>query len=120
VHTKIKVTHESTDEEIFVAIRKAGEKRLSWRRNDWPEPSENYQFAWVKPGDIGISTSEDTRLYKRLCKLLKEGKLERRFGSCAVVHYTVQLPGVALINGGGFGQKTKVTDNWPRFRVVEN
>jgi hypothetical protein len=110
------VTHESSDEEIFAAIREAGEYRHYWRQNDWPKPEENCQYAWVKPGDIGHSTSQDQRLYKRLKKMTGDGKLEMMYASSFASSYIKKRRGYSQ---GGAIQGWKQGGNWPRFRVIE-
>ena len=70
------VTAESSDEEILAAIDAAGEKRWSWRSSDIPSPDDPDQKSWVKPGDIGESTSANPKLLERLWALRFEGLLD--------------------------------------------
>lgn len=68
-----------TDEEILTAIDEAGDHRHHWRRHDWPEKGEKIKKAWVIPNDIGVSTSENTSLLKRLKRMVEMGLLEIRY-----------------------------------------
>lgn len=72
------VTGDSPAEHIKQALREAGTHRLAHRPHDWPKEREKNQSSWVKPGDIGESTSRSPRLMKRLKALAKAGIIESR------------------------------------------
>lgn len=75
------VTTTSSDEAIKSAIEEAGLLRHPHRTWDWPERDEQNRHSWVKPGDIGNSTSKDRSLRLRLISMAKAGILEKRHES---------------------------------------
>ena len=105
---KSTVTAQSSDEEIMNAIDAAGEHRYYWRRSDWPKEGSNNTKSWVKPGDIGLSTREDTSLLKRLKGMVASGLLEQRY---------VQVANSYKKNYG-FQDTPVDRPMFPRFRVI--
>jgi hypothetical protein len=83
------VNHESSAREIMVAINLAGAyiaaANLHHRRYDRPQKEKfrTYSgFAWVKPQDIGPSSTRNTKLLEKLKRMVKAEILEiRYFGS---------------------------------------
>lgn len=77
-----KVTAESSDEDILMAIRTVGKGIApSWRKHDNPSRNDINRAHWVTPNDIGHSTHKDPTLLKRLKGLVSRGLLEMRFHS---------------------------------------
>lgn len=101
-----RVNAESSDRKILQAIDEAGNRRLPWRKYDWPQMGDEDK-SWVIPNDIGKSTGKDTKLLRRLRRLVEKGKLEETYvGMRRVVHRFNRREVVRFIRG------------MPRFRVV--
>jgi hypothetical protein len=83
------VTHDSSVREIMNAINLAGAyiaaANLHHRRYDVPRQSERQKFltysgfAWVKPADIGPTSTRNTRLLEKLKRMVESGILEMRY-----------------------------------------
>ena len=84
------VTARSSIEEIKSAIEQAGAHRLAHRTHDWPSKGEKNQNSWVKPGDIGHSSSRDPKLLNYLKSLAKLGHLETRTFSSGGARFRVK------------------------------
>jgi hypothetical protein len=70
------VSEKSTDAQICTAINTAGERRLPWRKNDFPDVEG--EKSWVIPNDIGMSGRYNRGLLSRLFSMSDIGLLELR------------------------------------------